>query len=211
MAKKIKYFYGIDLSRWNQVEDFEQVKASGMDFVILKAGGSDYGFYEDSRFSDYYDRATAAGLDVGAYYFAGPLFLGRTSGVLDAQRFINILGVRKFSYPVFIDIEATPPVYRQEATDAAIGFCETMEHAGYFVGIYASDISGFRDRLDHERLTSWAHWVADYTGDTEVCRDWQIRQTTSRGEIPGISNYVDLDISKYNYPLIMKKNHLNGY
>lgn len=208
--KQTKVYRGIDLSRWNDVKDFNAVKAAGIDFVILKAGGSDMGFYQDSKFSRYYDEATEAGLDIGAYYFAGPLFYGRLSGVLDAQRFINILGDRQFGYPVFIDIEATQPAMRQEATEAAIGFCETMEATGYFVGIYASDISGFYARLDHSKLAQWCHWVADYTGDTDTCRDYQLRQYSDRGEILGIQNYVDLDIAVHDFPRIMKQHNFNN-
>ena len=210
MAKKNKIYRGLDLSRWNQVNDFKAVKAAGIDFVILKAGGSDMGFYQDSKFESYYNKAKEAGLAIGAYYFAGPLFYGRLSGVLDAYRFINILGTREFGYPVFIDIEATQPAMKQAATEAAIGFCETMEEAGYFVGIYASDLSGFESRLDHAKLAKWCHWVADYTGDTDVCRDYQLRQYSSTGQIPGISNYVDLDLAVYDFPVIMKKHGFNN-
>ena len=35
---------GVDVSRWQGDIDWEQVKASGIDFVIVKAGGSDAGF-----------------------------------------------------------------------------------------------------------------------------------------------------------------------
>lgn len=211
MAKKqTKLYRGIDLSRWNQVQDFKAVKAAGIDFVILKAGGSDWGFYEDPKFARYYDEAKDAGLEIGAYYFAGPLFYGWQSGVLDAERFIRILGNRQFSYPVFIDIEATQPAMKQAATEAAAGFCETMEKAGYFVGIYASDLSGFQSRLDHAKLSQWCHWVADYTGDTDVCKDYQLRQYSSHGTIPGIQNYVDLDLAIHDFPAIMKQHSFNN-
>ena len=169
------------------------------------------GFYKDSYFEHNYESATAAGLNVGAYYFVGPLFYGLKAGVADAWRFIEILKGKRFEYPVFVDIETTQPSRKAEATHAAAGFCKVMEDNGYFVGIYASDLSGFRSRLDHTALTKWAHWVADYTGDTDECRDYQVRQISSKGQMPGISNYVDLDISFVNYPAIMKKKHLNGY
>lgn len=169
------------------------------------------GFYKDSYFEHNYKAATAAGLNVGAYYFVGPLFYGLQAGVADAWRFIEILKGKRFDYPVFVDIETTQPARKAEATQAAAGFCKVMEDNGYFVGIYASDLSGFRSRLDHAALTKWAHWVADYTGDTDECRDYQVRQISSKGQMPGISNYVDLDISFVNYPAIMKKKHLNGY
>ena len=168
------------------------------------------GCYKDSYFQHNYDAAVAAGLHVGAYYFVGPLFYGEISGVADANRFLNILGSRPFDYPVFVDVETTQPARREEATAAAAAFCRTMEAAGWFVGIYASDLSGFRSRLNHEALKPWAHWVADYSGGTDECKDYQIRQISSRGSIPGISNYVDLDVSMVNYPTIIKRKKLNN-
>ena len=55
---------GIDISHWNGKIDFEKVKASGIDFVIIKAGGSDKGFYTDSKFIENYKKAEAAGLHI---------------------------------------------------------------------------------------------------------------------------------------------------
>ena len=202
---------GIDVSRWQGEIDFNKVKAAGYDFVIIKAGGSDMGFYTDSCWEKNYKAAKAAGLHVGAYYFVGFLFYGDTAGRADALRFIRMLEGKQLELPVFVDIETTQPARRAEATEAAIAFCETMEEAGYFVGIYSSDIAGFKERLDHNRLKAYAHWVADYTGDTDVCKDWQLRQISSRGIIPGINTYVDIDITNIDYSNIMKKNGLNGF
>ncbi len=209
MAGKISK--GIDVSRWQGTIDFNKVKAAGYDFVIIKAGGSDMGFYTDSCWEKNYRAAKAAGLHVGAYYFVGFLFYGDTAGRADALRFIRMLEGKQLELPVFVDIETTQPARRAEATEAAIAFCETMENAGYFVGIYSSDISGFKERLDHDRLKAYAHWVADYTGDTDLCKDWQIRQISSKGVVPGIIPYVDLDITNVDYETIMKKNGLNGF
>lgn len=202
---------GIDISRWQGEIDFSKVKAAGYDFVIIKAGGSDMGFYTDSCWEKNYKAAKAAGLHVGAYYFVGFLFYGDTAGMADALRFIRMLDGKQLELPVFVDIETTQPAWRTEATEAAIAFCETMENAGYFVGIYSSDISGFKERLDHDRVKAYAHWVADYTGDTDICKDWQVRQITSSGIIPGINTYVDIDITNIDYLTIMKKNGLNGF
>ena len=136
---------GIDVSRWQGEIDFNKVKAAGYDFVIIKAGGSDMGFYTDSCWKKIYKAAKAAGLHVGAYYFVGFLFYGDTAGRADALRFIRMLDGKQMELPVFVDIETTQPARKAEATQAAIAFCETMEEAGYFVGIYASDIYGFKD------------------------------------------------------------------
>lgn len=202
---------GIDISHWNGSIDFEKVKASGIEFVIIKAGGSDKGFYTDSKFKENYEKALAAGLSIGAYYFAGRYFRGIEAGVTDAQKFIDILSGIKFDYPVFLDIEAQDSRYKEEITDASVAFCEQMEKAGYFVGIYASDVAGFKDRLNHERISSYAHWVARYGKEPEVCKEYGIWQYTSKGSVPGISGSVDMDVSAVDYSKVIKEKGFNGY
>ena len=202
---------GIDISHWNGDINFDQVKAAGIEFVIIKAGGSDRGFYTDSKFITNYNRAVAAGLSVGAYYFAGKNFRGVEAGFADAQRFIKILDGLKFDYPVFIDIEAQENRYKEEITDAAVAFCNMLESARYFVGIYASDISGFKDKLNHERIESYAHWVARYGKEPEICKGYGLWQYSSKGRIPGIIGSVDLDISTVDYSKVIKEKGFNGY
>lgn len=201
---------GIDVSHWQGKIDFKKVKAAGYQFVIIKAGGSDAGRYTDKKFLENYKSAKEAGLHVGAYYFAGPRFQGAASGVADAKHFMQILGKLEFDYPVFIDVEAQPATKKAGNTQATIAFCETMEAAGFWVGIYASDLSGFQSRLDHKQLEKYTHWVADYTDPVKLCTDHQMRQYTSRGKVPGISGSVDLDYSLVDYPPIMKKKKLNN-
>ena len=202
---------GIDVSHWNGCIDFDKVKASGVEFVIIKAGGSDKGFYTDSRFRENYEKAKAAGLFVGAYYFAGKKFRGVEAGMADAQRFIDILKGLKFEYPVFIDIEAQENRYKEEITDAAVAFCQEMEKAGYFVGIYASDISGFKDKLHHDRIKDYAHWVARYGKEPEICKEYGIWQYSSKGSVTGISGSVDMDISTVDYSKTIREKGFNGY
>ena len=210
-SKEVKKIKGIDVSHWQGTIDFKKVKAAGYDFVIIKAGGSDNGRYTDKKFYINYNNAVAAGLHVGAYYFNGPKCQGAASGVADAKHFLQILGKLKFDYPVFCDIEAQPAVKRIQNTEAAKAFCETMEKACWWVGIYASDVSGFRSRLDHSQLTKYTHWVADYTDPVTVCTDHQMRQYSSKGKVPGISGSVDLDCSLIDYSATIKKKGLNNY
>ena len=203
---------GIDISHWQGKVDFERVKKAGIKFVILKAGGSDKGFYEDPTFKENYAAAKKAGIDVGAYYFVGKNFYGSEAGIADAKRFCKIIGGCQLEYPVFLDVETTQPAKKEEATEAAIAFCEEMENNGYFVGIYSSDISGFREKLNHDRLISYAHWVADYTDPVNECKEHQMRQYSSKGYIDGISNNpTDLDYSLVDYGEIMRSKGLNGF
>lgn len=199
---------GIDVSRWQHGIDFNAVRAAGYDFVIIKAGGSDDGFYTDPCFESFYDMARAAGLYIGAYYFVGPEFTSAEDGRADAERFIRILGNRLFEMPVYADIECTRPADKDGVTEAAIAFCETMEDAGYYVGIYASEYSGFRDRLDAKRLSAYTWWVAAW-GDTEPNVPYGIWQYNNNGRIDGVT--VDENEAVEEFRAVITAGGYNNY
>lgn len=202
---------GIDISHWNGEIDFNKVKKAGYEFVIIKAGGSDKGFYTDSKFNKNYEKAKAAGLNVGAYYFVGKNFKGAESGKADAERFIKILSGKQFEYPVYVDIETLEYRYRDVGTDAAIAFCETMEKAGFFCGIYASDISGFKEMLVKDRITKYSVWVARYGTEPKYMKDYGMWQYSSRGRVDGIVGSVDLNYSRVDYAKTIKSKGFNGF
>ena len=202
---------GIDVSHWQGVIDWLSVKESGIEFAILKAGGSDDGFYTDSTFEQNYKEAKAVGLPVGAYYFVGSLCTSRADGIADAKRFLEIIKGKSFEYPVYIDLESTNPAAKAGATEACIGFCETMEAEGYYCGIYASDVSGFAERLDITKLQKFDKWVARYGSKPQYVKTYGMWQYSSTGTVSGISGGVDMDESYMNYPEIIKGAGLNGF
>lgn len=205
--------HGIDVSKWQGNIDWAKVKNSGkVDFAILKAGGSDAGYYKDSQFERNYKEAKANGIPVGAYYFVGKGCTSTAAGVADAKKFIEILKGKEFEYPVYMDCEVTAYSAKKGATDAAIAFCETMEAYGYWVGIYGSTHSTFESRLDDSRLQSYAHWVAQYAnacyykGKVGVGM-WQY---SSSGSVSGINGRVDMDACYVDYPTKIRAKGLNG-
>lgn len=202
---------GIDVSRWQGNIDFNKVKASGVDFVIIKAGGSDSGFYTDKNFLHNVISAALAGLHIGAYYFVGKGCKSATAGEADAKRFYNIIRNTTLDYPVYIDFEAPDSLNKQGNTDACKAFCAYMESKGYYVGIYASDISGFNDRLYLDQLSAYDKWVARYGSEPKYVSSWGMWQSASNGNIAGIKGHVDLDYSKRDYSQIIRNKHLNGW
>lgn len=205
---------GIDISHWNNDAgpiNFKKVAASGISFVIIKAGGSDAGFYKDKNFEENYAAATAAGLDVGAYYFIGPKMLTKKDAEADAKRFYNIIKGKKFSMPVYLDLETSDPKDKEAATKAAIYFMRWLEKKGYFVGIYASDLSGFRDRVDGKQLTDFTLWVARYGSEPTNMKKWDVWQYTSTAYVTGITGRVDRNYMRRDLPAIIRKAHKNNY
>ena len=204
-------FKGIDVSHWQGHIDWAKVKAAGIRFAIIKAGGSDDGLYTDPRWEENYQGAKANDIAVGAYYFVGPACTSAEAGKADAERFLAQLSGKQLEYPVFMDVEATTANAKIGATEAAIAFCRELEMAGYYAGIYSSTYSGFRDRLDDSKLTPFTHWVAQYASKCEYGGAYGIWQYSSSGRVSGINGNVDMDISYQDYPFIIKAGGFNGY
>lgn len=209
MSKKIM---GVDISRWNNVLSFKDIKNDGYDFVILRAGGNNGGFYKDPKFETYYKEAKKAKLKVGAYYDTGKDFISAHVGNACAEHFKELLSGKQFEYPVYADIETVATVHRRSATKAFLSFAANMEKSGYFVGCYASDISGFKDRLEKEYIEGrYTIWCARYGNTPSYIKDYAIWQKTNLGVVAGVIGNVDIDESYVDFPKIMKKKGLNGY
>jgi len=202
---------GIDISHWQGIVDFNKLKASGIKFVIIKAGGSDAKKpYKDKKFEEYYKAAKSAGLDVGCYYFVGKDCISMEKGVEYALHFIELIKGKIFEYPVFMDVESQDKKYKTGITQSIIGFCSTMELYNYYVGVYASDISGFKERINYDQIKQYDTWVARYGVNPRYIKDYGIWQYSSKGRISGIIGNVDLDYAYRDYPGIMKKKHFNN-
>lgn len=200
---------GIDVSHWQGKIDFHKVKKSGIQFVIIKAGGSDAGLYKDNKFDTYYNDAKRAGLYVGAYYFAGKSFWLNGMGLSNAQHFLRLLEGKIFDMPVYIDVEMCPPKERLRTTNQVIEFCEWMEMHNAFVGVYASDIAGFDNMLQKTRLEKYTWWVARYGGKPKNI--YGIYQWTPSGRVNGISGKVDRNKCVVDFPSIIKRKGLNQF
>lgn len=201
----------IDISHWQGNIDFNQVKNSGIEGVIIKSGGSDNGFYKDSMYETNYAKAKAAGLRVGAYYFVGKGCVSAIDGEADAKRFEAQLQGKQFDLPVYMDVEAPPTGKIQGITDSVVAFGDYLEKRGYFVGVYGSDISGFKERMDLNRVRRFTLWVARYGSQPQYATNWDIWQYSSTGRVNGISGNVDMDDCRRDFPSIIKNLGLNGY
>lgn len=203
--------HGIDISHWNKIQNYDKL-AQSVDFIIMKVGGSDKGFYMDKEFmQNYIALHHERDIPCGAYYFVGRNCTDKKAGENDAYKFLDMISGLTFEYPVYIDLEATSPKHKVGATEACIGFCNVMESAGYYVGIYASDVSGFQDRLYLDHLKGYDKWVARYGCKPKYVKEYGMWQSSSSGHIEGIYGKVDIDVAYKDYPEIIKKNHLNGY
>lgn len=205
----------IDISSHQGEIDYSKVKASGVQGVILRCGRSYWGqivVAGDDNFEKHYKGFKAVGMPVGAYYYSCANTVAKANE--EAQFVLKVLKDKQLEYPVYFDtenIERQQPLSKQALTDVAKAFLETLEKAGYYVGIYASS-SWLKNELDMEQLKAYDVWVAHYNVEkpsyTGAYGMWQY---TSSGKINGISTNVDMSHCYKDYPNIIKKAHLNGF
>lgn len=195
---------GIDVSKWNREIDWAAVKASGVQFVIIRCGyrGSKTGaLVEDPYFRQNIKGATAAGLDVGIYFFTQAI--DQKEAVEEASMALSMVEGYDLKYPIFIDTEGSGG--RADSLDVATrtavceAFCETIETAGYTSGVYASR-SWFYNNVDDEELSDYVKWLAEYREAPLYTGRYEIWQYTSSGTVEGINGRVDLNLS-YMKPL----------
>ena len=198
---------GIDVSTYNGTIDWTAVKNSGISFVIIRCGFRGYtkgGLIYDSKYKSYIQGATAAGLNVGLYFFSQAK--NEAEAVEEASLCVNLAQGNTISYPIFIDSEYANGSHTgradglDKATRTAVckAFCETIKSAGYTPGVYASK-SWLNDKLDAGQLSSYKIWLAHYTGQTDYTGKYDVWQHTAKGSVNGIKGNVDLDISYLGY------------
>ena len=201
-------FKGIDVSRWQGGIDWEKVKASGVQFAMLR---SSYGRELDTKFRDNLAGAKAAGLDVGVYHFTTALTPAEAEAEIDWL--FGQLNGEPLSYPVAFDMEDEKNRYAgktaAQLTDIAASALARIEKHGYYAMLYANP-DWLENRYEKKRLKPWDLWLAAWRGSRPTAYEHGIWQRTGAGSTPGISGRVDLDIAYKDYPTILRQQGLNG-
>lgn len=207
---------GLDVSRFQGEVDWEQVKAAGYQFAMLRAGYGDDSV--DGQFRRNASECNRLGLPIGAYWFcyaASP-----ENAAQEADSCIRTVSGYRLDYPVCYDIEQASADYVEKqgvsftpalAQNLVKSFCGRVESQGYFAMFY-SNRSFYDTYLGAALAGRYAFWYARYT-DTFDGTDCGIWQYTSTGSVPGISGNVDLDLAYVDYPSVIRRaglNHLDG-
>lgn len=203
-------YKGIDVSLWQKNIDFNAVKASGINFVIINAGYGHSIHQKDSYFEQNYSRAKAAGLKVGAYWYS--YADSANDAKLEADTCLTAIVGKQFDYPIYFDLEEKSQF--KQGTDFCSelvkAFCSEIESHGYYAGLYISR-SPLQNYISPDVASRYALWIAEYNPRLNYSGNYGIWQYSSNGSIAGISGNVDLDYSYIDYPAIIRKKGLNGY
>lgn len=189
---------GIDVSKWNGNIDWAAVKASGVDYVIIRVGyrGSTAGaLIDDSRFIANINGAKGAGLKVGVYFVTQAV--NDVEAVYEASMVLDRIKGYSLDLPVFLDVEPSggrgDRIDKATRTSVIIAFCETIRSAGYSAGVYANK-TWLDTKMDASQLGNYKIWVAHYSSVCGYTGRYDMWQYTDKGTISGITGSVDLNL-----------------
>ena len=213
MAKR-----GIDISAHQGNIDLAALK-NEIDFVIIRVGYGTKGTI-DTKFKRNVELCKALGIPFGFYWYS--YALDEMGAVEEANAFLKAIEPYRndYSYGCWFDMEDADgykakngmPSY-QKLRKICAKFCEIVEGAGYYVGIYASS-SWFKYQLNGKELERYDKWVAQWptsggkqkglNTDSNSKTDFTLWQFTSEAYFNGYSGRLDANYAYRDYPTIIK-------
>ena len=193
----------IDISQFNNVTNWEKVKATGYP-IIIRIGyrGSKTGIITyDPKYKQYRAACEKHGIEHSFYFF--PCSITKAEAQEEAQFIINQVKDTNINMPVYLDSEVvqrdksgrSDKLSKEKRTEMLSIICDKLLAAGIPCGVYASR-SWLYNNLDMSKIAAPAEyntWVAEYGVSQNKYYDNQVLwQYTSDGSVNGISGRVDL-------------------
>lgn len=199
---------GIDVSSYQGKIDWSKVKPY-IDFAIIRCG---YGDNLPSQDDVYYERNASMcrelNIPFGAYLYSYATNLDEARS--EVEHTLRLIKDKKLEYPVFLDVEdkSQMALPKEQLVEIVRYYCEEMEKAGYYVGIY-SNLYRFESNLDSSELNPFDKWVAEWNDKFTYKGNAGMWQKTSYEDLAGIRGRVDGDEAFYDYPKIIREKGLN--
>lgn len=199
-------FKGIDVSGYQGNINFKEVKASGVDFVIIKAG---YNLRPTPSFETHYTNAKNNGLKVGVYWYTIATTIEAAREEIKAC--LEAIKGKQLDFPVYVDVEESDQFNRGKAFVTALveTWCSELRKAGYFSGVYCSTW-WFTNYVEEETREKYPAWIADYRGKCYYNGTYGIWQYDAAA-VPGVQYTCDRDEGYVDYSIEIKRDGWNNY
>ena len=194
--KNDKTKIGIDVSEWQGEIDFEKIKEAGVEFIIIRVGGTkgtEMDYFLDKQFKRNIENANKYNIPVGIYFFT---YSGSSKeAIKNAKWVLKQIKGYKIDLPIAFDWEDFSDFNNYnlsfyELTKMADDFLKTVEKEGYKGMLYGSKT--YLEKIWLE--TKYDTWLAHYVDNTNYEGDYKIWQICDDGIIDGINGPVDINI-----------------
>lgn len=184
----------IDVSYHNGTINWEAVKSSGVDGAIIRCGyGDNITSQDDKQWKRNADECTRLGIPFGVYIYSYAKSDAQAKS--EAEHVLRLIKGYKLSYPVYYDLEESGT--QSGVVGRAKIFCEAIEAAGYWAGIYCN--KSWWDNYLYPLGDTYTKWIARYN-NTLGMQGVDMWQYTSDGSVSGISGRVDMNYCYRDFP-----------
>lgn len=181
----------IDVSEHNGVINWEIVKPQ-IDGAILRCGyGGNVVSQDDKQYQRNVSECTRLSIPMGVYLFSYAKDVSQAQD--EADHVLRLVKGWNFTLPIYYDLEYTAYVgdlSAEQYTQIANAFCERIEAAGGFVGIYANTYY-WQTKLN--QVTRYTRWVAQWASSVTLNQSYALWQYSSDGVIQGSSARTDVN------------------
>lgn len=198
---------GIDVSKHQGNIDWSKVH---VDFAIIRAGYGKELSQKDEQFENNYAGCKKNNIPCGVYWYSYATSVEEAKK--EAKVCLEVIKGKTFEFPIFFDLEEKRQfdLGKKACSEMVQAFCDTLENAGYYAGLYCSTyyLTNFVTEAVRNR---YAIWVAQYNDKCTYSGQYGIWQKSSEGKINGINGNVDIDECYIDYKSVIKKKGLNGF
>lgn len=186
--------HGIDVSRYQQLIDWEDVKAMEVNnisitFAYIKA--TEGINMVDAQFRRNWIEAGEQDIIKGAYHY----FIAGKSGKLQAKNFLEIVDLDKGDLPPVIDVEEANGADPKEIEDELGEWLKIVEKNYNVKPIIYCNIE-FYTRYIKEKFSDYPVWIAHYLQPVKprLEEQWLFWQHSDKGRVDGIKTPVDFNV-----------------
>lgn len=198
---------GIDVSSWQGEIDWEKVKATGIDFVMIRCGFRNLTNEEilvDKTFHYNIKEANRLGIPVGVYFYSTAI--NELEALEEATFVLNLIKDYDITYPVVYDFELfndkrTTGVSDRVINNNAIKFLDYIRAHGYN-GMLYTNLHAINNHWDISKFEGYRIWFAQYIEEATYEGYYDMWQYSDRGKVDGIVGNVDLNEGYIAYRVI---------
>ena len=199
-------YFGLDISKTQGYIDYSKIAKEGVDFVMLRVGARGYSTGQlvmDEYYLDNIKGATDAKLYVGLYFSSQATT--KEEAIEEANMVLQNIGDYKIEYPIVFEMETivndgsrTATLTKEERTNVAIAFLDTIKAAGY-IPMIRGDKEWLLTKIDMSKLTSYDIWLSQDEDLPDYPYQFTMWKYNKNGNVDGIVGNVSFNISFIDY------------
>ena len=190
-----------DISTWQGGIDYNAIRER-TNYCIIRAG---FSVSKDNQFENHY--INLQGLNLGAYWYS---YAGSVEEAKqEARKFLEVIGDKKFTLPLYLDLEdsSISGIGRNTLNAIVEAFGEIIENAGYYFGVY-TNLNWYRNVISgYELNKNYDWWIACWSDNAPTNVDYGVWQYTNNYDLNGTR--IDADYVLKDYPTIIRNAGLN--